>query len=64
MKRLIQLFLALLIVHSFCFLQAQNTSLGIKKIVIDPHTAVGIAAEKNITSVLITSKSITAHPSK
>ena len=36
MKRLIQLFLTLLIVNSFCFLQAQNTSLGIKKIVIDP----------------------------
>ena len=36
MKRLIQLFLTLSIVHSFCFLQAQSNNLGIKKIVIDP----------------------------
>jgi len=35
-KRLIQLFLALSIVHSFCFLYAQSSNLGIKKIVIDP----------------------------
>ena len=36
MKRIIQLFLALLIVHSFCTLQAQDNNLGVKKIVIDP----------------------------
>ena len=36
MKRLILLFLALFIVHSFLFLHAQNNNLGIKKIVIDP----------------------------
>lgn len=36
MKRLIQLFLTLSIVHSFCFLYAQSSNLGVKKIVIDP----------------------------
>ena len=36
MKRLIQLFLTLFIVHSFYSLQAQNNNLGVKKIVIDP----------------------------
>ena len=36
MKRLIQLFLTLFIVHSFSFLPAQNNNLGVKKIVIDP----------------------------
>tara|TARA_Y100000994_G_scaffold129383_1_gene106046 strand:- start:4673 stop:5764 length:1092 start_codon:yes stop_codon:yes gene_type:complete len=35
-KRLIQLFLALFIVHSFTYLHAQTTNLGVKKIVIDP----------------------------
>ena len=36
MKRLIQVFLTLLIVYSFDSIQAQNNNLGIKKIVIDP----------------------------
>ena len=31
MKRLIQLFLTLFIVHSFYLLQAQNNNLGVKK---------------------------------
>ena len=35
MKRLIQLFLTLFIVHFFYFSNAQNTNLGVKKIVID-----------------------------
>jgi len=35
-KRLFQLFLTLFIVHSFYFVNAQNNSLGVKKIVIDP----------------------------
>ena len=36
MERLIQLFLTLFIVHSFCGVIAQNDNLGVKKIVIDP----------------------------
>ena len=35
-KRLIQIFLTLIVVHSFHSLPAQNTNLGLKKIVIDP----------------------------
>ena len=36
MKRSLQLFLTLFIVHSFIFITAQNNKLGVKKIVIDP----------------------------
>ena len=36
MKRLKVIFLALFIVHSFSFIEAQNENLGIKTIVIDP----------------------------
>ena len=36
MKRLFQLFLALIIVHCFSFSHAQHANLGVKTIVIDP----------------------------